>query len=148
MDRKPLHPLQEKIRQIYKENNGVLPAFRELAKILGVSSTNTVAYHINQLKKRGELGIAKEIKGVVLLNIKNILELEGRPGVFILLKNKKMFYAGESDNIKKSLIEIFENNSPVLEKIKESPENIYLAYHIIENPSERIELKNYLLEKI
>jgi SOS-response transcriptional repressor LexA len=148
MDKKTLHPLQEKIRQIYKENNGALPAFRELAKILGVSSTNTVAYHINQLKKRGELGIAKEIKGVVLLNIKNILELEGRPGVFVLLKNKKMFYAGESNNIKKSLIEILDNNSPVLEKIKENPENIYIAYHIIENPIERSELKNYLLEKI
>jgi len=148
MDKKPLHPLQEKICQIYKENNGILPAFRDLAKILGVSSTNTVAYHINQLKKRGELGIAKEIKGVVLLNIKNILELEGRPGVFVLLKNKKMFYAGESDNIKKSLIEILDNNSPVLEKIKEKPENIYIAYHIIENPIERVELKNYLLEKI
>jgi len=147
MDKKPLHPLQEKIRQIYKENEGFLPTFRELAKILGVSSTNTVAYHINQLKKRGELELGKEIKGVFRFNLKNILNLNSRQGVFIILKNKKALYVGESENIKKSLLEILESDSPILEKIKESAENISIAYYLIEDQIERKELKDYLLEK-
>jgi DNA-binding transcriptional regulator YhcF (GntR family) len=57
-----MHPIQEKLLKIYKEENSKFPTFRELAKILGVASTNTVAYHINQLKKRGELNLAKEKK--------------------------------------------------------------------------------------
>jgi len=142
-----LHPIQKKLYKIYSENNGEFPSFRELAKILGVSSTNTVAYHINQLKKRGELNLAKEPKGVVRFNLKNLLNLDSKQGVFILLKNKKTLYVGESENIKKSLIEIITNDSPLLEKIKDNPENVSIAYSIINEPLERNELKKFLTGK-
>ncbi len=138
-----LHPIQEKLYKIYNENNGEFPTFRKLAKILGVSSTNTVAYHINQLKKRGELNLSKETKGVVRFNLKNLLNLEGKQGVFVLLKNKKPLYVGESKNIKESLLKIVEDCPDFL---KESPESVLIAYYTIKNQTERINLKNHLTE--
>ena len=142
-----LHPIQEKLRKIHNENGGKFPTFRELAKILGVSSTNTVAFHINQLKKHGYLNLNKETKGVVRFNLKNLLNLNNKQGVFVLLKNKKPLYVGESDNIKKSLMEILENDSPLLEKIKDDLENVSVAFSVVNEPFERNELKKFLAGK-
>src|SRR3989344_4670996 len=141
-----LHPVQEKIYQIYKEAGKLLP-YRELAKILGVSSLNTVSYHINQLKKKGYFAVEKESKGVVPLNIKNLLNFESKKGLYVLLKNNKPFYVKETEDIKKSLLEkIVDNGSPVFLKIKAeaNPENISIAYYLIDDPQKRKDLEQYL----
>ena len=132
--------------EIYK-NGGKLPTFRELAKILGVASLNTVSYHIKQLKKNGHLGLADFENGLVRLNLKNILDFESKAGVFVLLKNKTPFHVGESENIKNHLLEkIAQTDSSLQKTIKEEVENIHIAYYLISDSKEREELKSHLIE--
>jgi DNA-binding Lrp family transcriptional regulator len=141
-----LHPIQEEILKIYK-NGGKFPTFRELAKILGVASLNTVSYHIKQLKKNGRLGLVDFENGLIRLNLKNILDFESRAGVFVLLVGKKPFYVSESENIGSHLLEkITQADSLLQKKIKEDIENIHIAYYLISDSKERDELKTHLTE--
>ncbi|MDI6717738.1 MAG: hypothetical protein QMD86_01675 [Patescibacteria group bacterium] len=144
MENTELHPLQEKIYKIYKDNNGRLPTFRELSGILKVSSLNTVSYHINQLKKKGFFKIENEPNGIVELNLKNLLNFENKKGVYVLLKGKNPFYVDESENIKNDLIKKFLSDSRILDILKNSTEKINIAYYLLENAPEREDLKNHL----
>ena len=140
-----LHPLQEKICQIFKNNGGHLPSFRQLAKELNVSSTNTISYHVSILKKRGLLAIDKLDKGVIELNLLTLLGFESKSGVYVVLKNKKPIYINEAEDIKNDLLEKFiKNNSPFLMELKDGISDISIAYSIIKDQNERNELKNYL----
>lgn len=142
-----LHPLREKIFQIYKENNDSLPPFREIAKIIGVSSTNTVAYHVDNLKRHGYFSPGNFENGIVKLNLINLIGLESKAGVYVLLQNKKPFYVNETANIKKDIMKkIMDDDSKILKEIKDNIEAIEIAYHFIEDKKERGELKEYLLE--
>lgn len=141
-----LHPLQEKIYQMFKQNQNSLPSYREIAKLIGVSSTNTVSHHIKQLKKNGYLSIGNSINDIVPLNLKIILDFEGKAGVYVFLKNKTPFYVGAGDNIKRDLITIFSDNSKILDYIKNNINNIYVAYYFTAENQKREELKKYLLE--
>lgn len=142
-----LNPLQEKIYQIYKENNGVLPPFRKIAKMIGVSSTNTVAYHIGKLKKEGYFSPGASRNGVVELNLKNLIGLELKAGVYVLLKKNIPFYIGESENIKSHIVkEIIGIDSPAAEEIKNDLEKIQIAYYLIDDATERENLKNHLID--
>jgi len=139
-----LHPLQEKIYQIFKDNGGDLPSFRQLAKELNVASTNTVAYHVAILKKKGLLAIDGLNKGVIELNLLTLLNFESKSGVYVILKNKKPIYVGETEDIKNDILEKFiKNNSPFLAELKKN-DDISIAYSIIKNQNERSKLKSYL----
>lgn len=141
---KILHPLQEKINKIYTDT-GSLPPFRKLAKMIGVSSTNTVAYHVNKLKESGYLAIERTENGVVRLNIKNILSFENKSGVFVLLKNKSPFYVGAAENLKAALLDVITlpAGSPVLDYLREH-DNINIAYYFTADADERKNLKDHL----
>ncbi len=142
-----MHHLQEKIRQIFMENNRTLPPFRKLAKQIGVSSTNTVAYHVNQLKKAGYFDLINESKALIELNFKNILSLENKKGVFVALENKSPFLVEASDDIKKFLLEEFlKNNSVLTKKTKGGLKKINLAYYLINDDEECENLKTYLID--
>ncbi|PIU98609.1 hypothetical protein COS61_00515 [Candidatus Wolfebacteria bacterium CG03_land_8_20_14_0_80_40_12] len=141
-----LHPLQEKIYNIYRENNSQLPTFRDLAKTLGVSSTNTVAYHIQRLKKAGLLQPFFGPNGVLKLTLANLLSFKSKSGIYVFLKNNQPFYVGESENIKNDLWKIINAQNRISEEIKNSPDKIDIAYQFMENAPERQELKNYLIE--
>lgn len=142
----PLNPVQQKILQIYKDNNGRLPSFRQLAKELGVSSTNTVAYHIQQLKKNGYFAIDSAPNNIIKLNLKNILNLESKAGVYVILNKTTPLYIAESENMKNHILEnVISDNSPILILIKNNYEQIKIAYHLIGDSTERAELKNHLL---
>lgn len=142
-----LHPLQEKILKLFKDNNNTLPSFRKITRAINVSSTNTVAYHVNQLKEKGYLEISKSPQGIAKFSLKTLLSFDNKPGLYILLKNKQPFYIGTSENIKKDLIEniIGINNPPILE-LKNHIESITIAYNILDNKQEQVELKNHLIE--
>ena len=138
-----LHPLQEKIYQIFKDSGG-LPSFRQLAKELNVASTNTVAYHVAILKKKGLLAIDGLNKGVIELNLLTLLNFESKSGVYVILKNKKPIYINETEDIKNDILEKFiKNNSPFLAELKKN-DDISIAYSIIKNQNERSKLKSYL----
>jgi DNA-binding Lrp family transcriptional regulator len=140
------NPLREKIYQIYKENNGVLPPFRKIAKMIGVSSTNTVAYHINKLKKKGYFSPGVSKNGIVEFNLKNIIGFESKSGVYALLKKNIPFYVGESENLKSHLIgEIIGVGESAMPEIKNDLEKIQIAYYLIEDSVERKNLKDYLI---
>ncbi|MEK7658032.1 MAG: HTH domain-containing protein [Patescibacteria group bacterium] len=141
-----IHPLQEKIYQLFKENKNNLPSYREIAKLIGVSSTNTVSHHIKQLKKKGYFGIGNAINDIIPFNLKILLDFENKPGVYVFLKNKTPLYVGAAENIKKDLIEIIAGNSAILNKIKENSDNIYIAYYLIEDGGKREKVKSELLE--
>ncbi len=145
---KDLSPLQEKILNIYHNNDNVLPSFRKLAKMIEVSSINTVAYHINELKRKGYFGLEGLGSGIVKFTIQNLLNFESKEGVYVLLNGKIPFYVNESENIKNHILEnVFKNNnSPVLDLIKNNPNKINIAYNLINEPEKRAELKNHLLE--
>lgn len=163
-----MHILQQQILEIYKSNGSKLPPFRQLAKELNVASLNTVSYHVNQLKKSGAFGIGNQPNGIINFNIKNLLDFENKSGVYVLMKNKKPFYIGSNENIKNDIIEILQTNSispispispigpispinpiisksSILDEIKSDPEKITIAYYITENPLDREELKNHLI---
>lgn len=137
--------IQQKIYQIYKENNGSLPTYRNLAKALNVSSLNTISYHINQLKKNGYFSINFSKQAIVQLNLKNLLNFENQSGVYAIFKDKTPLAVESSENIKKSLIEkINEADSPFISYLKENPEKIFIAYSLIEDSAKRTEMKKYL----
>lgn len=155
-----LHPLQQQILKIYEENNNNLPSYRELLKTLKVSSLNTIAYHINQLKKNGYFELQNHRSGLVKFNIKNLLNFESKSGVYVLIKNKKPFYVNEAEDIKKDLIKKIESKiinpltnssekisyaDTLIQMIKEHSEKIFIAYYLIENSTERKNLKNHLI---
>jgi len=50
-----LHPIQQSILDLLKENYDEPLTYREMQDLLGVSSTSVVAHHIQQLEKRGYL---------------------------------------------------------------------------------------------
>lgn len=139
-----IHPLQEQIYRLFLENNRNLPSFREISKVIGVSSTNTVAYHINKLKAAGYLD-TNEKNAVVELNLKNILNFDSKSGVYVLIKNKNPFYIGESENIKNHLVNIISSaEKNLVGEIKNNAEKISIAYYLIDDIEERKNLKNYL----
>lgn len=142
-----LHPIQQKIYNLFKESENNLPSYREIAKKVGVSSTNTVAYHINELKEKGYLSITNPQQEVVPLTLRSILHLESKPGVYVLLKGKKPFYVGTTHDMKEDLTSIIANSSSkVLHSIKESIEEISIAFHIITDPEERNKTHNHLIQ--
>ena len=147
-----MNSIQQKILEIYKGSGYKLPPFRELAKAVGVSSTNTVAYHVNKLKENGYLGIARTENGVVKLNLKNLLELNLKSGVYVLLQNlpagrQEPFYIGEAENIKKHLLDnVIKSEGKGLDEIEKDPDGISIAYYFLNNPEERENLKIYLIE--
>lgn len=143
-----MHPIQQKIYKLFKQNQNKLPSYREIAKVIGVASTNTVAYHIKELKEKGYLSITERKQEIIPLTLRSILHLEERPGVYVLLKGKKPFYVGATHDIKKDLTSIIANSSSkVLHSIKESIEEIAIAFHIIDNETERLHLHQDLIQK-
>lgn len=144
-----MHPIQQKIIEIYKENNNSLPSFRALAKILGVASLNTVFYHINQLKKNGYLKETLNVSGVMPLNLGNILNLASKSGVYVILKNNHPLYIGETDNIKNSILKILIAEDPLdtdaLKAIEDDLDKITIAYYLISDPEERKKTKEYVI---
>jgi SOS-response transcriptional repressor LexA len=144
MDKK-IHYLQEKILEIYNDNDGNLPTFRDIAKAIKVSSTNTVHYHIGQLRKKGYLNLPNSNKGVVELNLKNLLGLDTKSGVYVFLKNKIPFLVEESKNIKKNILEKLINDHLLSEKIKNDSEKISLAYYFLDDENKRKDLKDQLI---
>lgn len=142
-----MHPLQEKIYQIYKESNDKLPSFRKLAKMLGLASAGAVAYHINELKKNGYFSPENFESGLIKLTLKNIIRLESKSGVYVLVKNEVPFFVEETDNIKKNILEkILDKESEILKSMEEKIEEIEIAYHFIDEKSEREEMKKHLME--
>jgi len=144
-----MHPLQQKIIEIYKENGNLLPSFRALAKALEVASLNTVAYHINQLKNNGYLKETLNTSGVLPLNLKNILNLSSKSGVYIILKNELPLYIEETDDIKKSIFRILGAETPLdkeaLKTIENDLNKITIAYYLIADPEERKKTKEYVI---
>ena len=144
-----MHPLQQKIIEIYKENGNLLPSFRMLAKALEVASLNTVAYHINQLKKGGYLKEVLNTSGVMPLNLKNILNLSSKSGVYIILKNELPLYIEETEDIKKSIFKMLNTDNPLdkeaLKTIENDLDKITIAYYLISDPEERKKTKEYVL---
>ncbi len=137
--------IQQKIYQIYQENNGSLPTYRNLAKTLNVSSLNTISYHINQLKKNGYFSINFSKQALVQLNLKTILNFENQSGVYVIFKNKDPLLVESSENIKKSLLEkLSETDSSFINCLKENPEKIFIAYSLIEDSDKKTEIKKYL----
>jgi len=145
MDEKLL-PLQKKILALYKEKEGELPSFRELAKLIGVSSTNTISYHIKKLKEKGYLGIDKAQNAIVEINIKTLSVLFGKSGVYVLLENKVPFLVSSAENIFENIIDEIKNKKGVLERIKNSSAKIMIAYYLIDDRSEREDLKKHLID--
>ncbi len=142
-----LHQSQEKIYQIFKQNNNSLPSYREISRLIGVSSTNTVSHHIKQLKKKGYFGIGDAVNDIVPFNLKILLDFENKAGVYVLLKNKTPFYIGAAKDIKKDILTALDsNNADFMTIIKESAENIQIAYYIIKDEQKRNELKKELKE--
>lgn len=50
-----LHPTQAKLLQILSEVSGPLPSLRHLAKRIDIASPNTIAHHLEQLRRKGYL---------------------------------------------------------------------------------------------
>ena len=144
-----MHPLQQKIIEIYKENGNILPSFRALAKALEVASLNTVAYHINQLKKNGYLKETLNASGVMPLNLRNILNLASKYGVYIILKNESPLHIEETGDIKNSVLKILNAEDPldrdVLKAIEDDLNKITIAYYLIADPMERKNTKEYVV---
>ena len=138
---------QKQIIDIFEKNGGVLPPFREIARQIGVSSTNTVSYHIERLRKNGYLDIGRSPQGMANLSLKTILAMDAKPGVYVVLCANKPFYIGSSTNIRKDIIEtiIGVDRSP-FPQVVGKPDELSIAYHIIESESERADLKQYLTE--
>lgn len=138
---------QKQILEIYENNGGSLPSFREIARQIGVASTNTVSYHIERLRKNGYLDIGRSPHGMANLSLKTILALDTRPGVYVVLCANKPFHIGSSVNIRKDILEtvIGVDRSPFPQVI-DKPDELSIAYHIIEDASERADLKQYLIE--
>lgn len=142
-----MNQIQEKIIQVFNSNGGKLPSFRKLAQIVGVSSTNTIAYHIDRLKKNGYLEIGKAHQGVAKFSVKSILNLERKPGLYVLLKKNKPFYLATGQNIKEDIIKnVIGVDACPISNLDSDIENITIAYHIIENPEDQEELKRYLID--
>lgn len=142
-----MHPLQEKIYQIYKENNNKLPSFRKLARMIGLASAGAVAYHINELKKQGYFSPENFQSGLIKLTLKNLVHLESKSGVYVLVKNKSPFYVEETEDIKKNILEkILDKESKILKNTEEEIEEIEIAYHFIDDKNEREEMKKHLME--
>ena len=128
-------PITRKIYQLFKENKNNLSSYREIAKLIGVSSTNTVSHHIKQFeRKRGISASATLINDIIPFNLKIFAWFWKRSFEFTcFLKNKTPPYVGAAENIKKYFIEIIAGNSAILNKIKENSDNIYIAYYLIED---------------
>lgn len=142
-----LSPLQEKIIRIFEANSGVLPSFRAIAKEIGVSSTNTVSYHVNKLKELGYLNASKSASAKVKFTLKNVLNLAGKPGVYVLLSANSPFYIGSAENLKADIIKnAVRENEPALTEIEAQPEKVDIAYHIVEDAVERESLKEHLVD--
>ena len=50
-----LHPTQERLLQALLEVEGVRPSLRDLGKLIGIASPNTIAHHLRQLERKGYL---------------------------------------------------------------------------------------------
>lgn len=138
---------QQKILDLFNKNGGKLPSFRAIAEEVGVASTNTVSYHIDQLRKNGYLDIGRSPQGVASLSLKTIFALDAKPGVYVVLHNGKPFHIGSSTDIRKHIIEtVIGIDRPLFPQVVSQPEKITIAYHIIENERERTDLKCHLSE--
>lgn len=140
-----MHPIQKKIIDAFETNNGVLPSFRELARIAGVASTNTVAYHVERLRKGGYLDIGRLPSNVVRFTLKTLISLEGKPGVYVLLEGDRPFHVGSGNDMKRYLVEqVLGVERPALDRLRAMPETIMIAYHISDNVADREELERHL----
>lgn len=136
---------QQKMLNLFEKNNGELPSFREIAREIGVASTNTVSYNIDQLRKKGYLDIALSPNGITNLSIKTILALDGKPGVYVALCNGKPFFIGSSTNIREHLLKsvVGIDRSP-FPQVVEQIESVTIAFHIIQDEYEREDLRQHL----
>jgi repressor LexA len=50
-----LHPTQERILRALADSQGKIPSLRQLGKIVGIASPNTIAHHLDQLQRKGYL---------------------------------------------------------------------------------------------
>ena len=142
-----MHPIQKKIIEAFEANGGVLPSFRELARVVGVASTNTVSYHVERLRKAGHLDAGSLTNNIVPLTLKTILSLEGRPGVCVLLDNNRPIHIGSSTDMKRHLLEkVVGVGRPALASLRGMPDAITIAYYVSENGAERDELERQLRE--
>ena len=79
-----LHPTQEKLIDVLKDPQNDSRGLREIAKMIGVKSPNTVSHHMSQLEKKGYIfrdNISKRInvlknpvKDIVFLNVYGMAE--------------------------------------------------------------------------
>ena len=142
-----MHPIQKKIIEAFESNNGILPSFRELARIVGVASTNTVAYHVERLRKGGYLDAGTLTNNIVPLTLKTLLSLEGKPGVCVLLDRDRPFHIGSSDDMKRHLLEWAVGvDRPAVVQLRNLSDAITIAYHISEQAADREELERHLRE--
>ena len=82
-----LTPRQEQIRDeyaAYNDKKGYPPTVRELCDIVGLSSSSTMQFHLDRLRRKGALGrVTRRIRGqdmarVVLEKDRRIAELEAQ----------------------------------------------------------------------
>ncbi|GEM_PF-2239543 len=146
---KKLHKIQKKIIDLFKENENKLPSFRKIAKEIGVSSTNTVAYHVQILKERGYFLLPSSLEnGIIPLNLRAILHLSRIGGVYVLLRADKglntPIFVGESGDMKQHILEQISSN-PCLEKIiSDDLETLSLAFYAIGDDASRKKLADDL----
>lgn len=140
-----MNSTQQKILDLFERNKGILPSFRDIAKEVGVASTSTVSYHINQLKKNGHLDIAESPQGIMNLSLKTIFALDGKPGVYVALCDGKPFFIGSSTNIRRHILEsiIGLERSP-FPQVSERTESVTIAFHVIPDETEQGNLKKHL----
>ncbi|HBI25601.1 MAG: LexA repressor [Candidatus Wolfebacteria bacterium GW2011_GWC2_39_22] len=137
---------QKQIVELYEKNGGVLPSFREIARQIGVASTNTVSYHIDQLRKKGYLDIGRSPQGIANLSLKTVFALDAKPGVYVMLCAGKPFTIGSTTNMRKHILEtvVGVNTSSPFPEVRAKLEQVTIAFHIIENEQERADLKQHL----
>lgn len=142
-----MNSTQQKILDLFEKNGGVLPSFREIAKEIGVASTNTVSYHIDRLRKNGYLDIAQSPQGIANLSLKAILALDGKPGVYVVLCAGKPFFIGSSTSIKKHILEsVVGIESSPFPQVTDQTKSVTIAFHVVPDEQERNNLKQHLRE--
>lgn len=143
MNKENIHPLQQRILAILEEKQK-LPRFRELTKILGVASTNTVAYHINILRRKGYLHAHDALRGIIELTIKNLASLPHKGGVYVLYVGKKPFFVAYANDIPSHLIDLLQSDADFKELLKSAAGAVTMAYHFIPESEEQKDLAEHL----
>lgn len=145
-----LKKVQRQIISLFKENKNKLPSYREIAKKIGISSTNTVFYHVKILKRMGYL--QNHAAGISDLTFKTILNLQGKSGVYVIFEEskgeRKPMYVGEAEDIKKDFfLKINGENQCIAKKISDGMEKVEIAFYSISDSEKRKETHRMLAEK-